>query len=229
MHPTSTRPIAVFDLDGTLADSILDLVPALNRTIAKYDLRAISMDEIGHVAGNGAKPMIELAYKLNNRAVSTSELEELFEIFIEDYWDSLSTNTKMYPGVKTCLQRFVDEDWIVAVCSNKPVEFAKKLLTELELIEVFSIITGGDSYSYRKPDPRHLLDTIANAGGSSAKAIMVGDTKTDILAAQNAKIPVIAVDFGYCDQHVSHYDPDRIISHYDELFETATTLIAAVK
>ncbi len=93
----------------------------------------------------------------------------------------------------------------------------------------FAAICGADTFAYRKPDPRHLTDTIAKAGGNRDRAIMVGDSRTDIDTAKAAGIPVVAVDFGYTDLPVQHYEPSRVISHYDEFtLSMAEQLLEAV-
>lgn len=92
----------------------------------------------------------------------------------------------------------------------------------------FAAICGQDTFAFRKPDPRHLVETIKRAGGDPAQALMVGDSRTDIDTAKAAGIPVVAVDFGYTDRHVREFEPSCIISHFDELTtELANRLVAA--
>jgi phosphoglycolate phosphatase len=98
----------------------------------------------------------------------------------------------------------------------------------LGLTPRFAAICGADTFAFRKPDPRHLTETILKAGGDPSRAVMVGDSQTDIDTAKAAGIPVVAVDFGYTDLHVREYEPSAIISHFDELtIGLATGLIAA--
>ena len=105
----------------------------------------------------------------------------------------------------------------LAVCTNKTEALARKLLDALELTSRFVAITGGDTFAVRKPHGDHILGTIEMAGGSARNAVMVGDSVNDILAAQNASVPTIAVPFGYSDKPVASFDPDIIIEHFDEL------------
>ena len=91
------------------------------------------------------------------------------------------------------------------------------LIERLGLTDLFGAICGGDTFAFRKPDPRHLTETIARAGGDPARALMVGDSRTDIDTAKAAGIPVVAVDFGYTDRHVREFEPSEVISHFDEL------------
>ena len=220
----SNKPTIVFDLDGTLADTSLDLIPAINNAIALEGLEPVTTQQIGHASALGAKAMINLAYTLNGKTIEDQTMEKLFSFFLKDYGQNIAVHTVLYDGVVDSLHRFTSNGWILAVCTNKPIGLATKLLKLLGIYDEFSSVTGGDSFEFKKPDPEHLFRTIELAGGRRDKAVMVGDTVIDILTAQNAKIPVVAVDFGYCEHPVETYSPDKVISHYDELYEIATRL-----
>jgi phosphoglycolate phosphatase len=105
----------------------------------------------------------------------------------------------------------------LAVCTNKVERHAVMLLEALDAAERFAIITGRDTFAFHKPDPRHLTETIIRAGGDARRAVMVGDSRTDIDTAKAAGIPVIAVPFGYTDTPVAELDPDLVIEHFDRL------------
>lgn len=220
-----SNPTIVFDLDGTLADTILDLIPSLNRTIAREGLLPVNAQQVGHVSGKGIKPMISLAYDLNNQTIAENLIDELFDIYMKDYEENIAVDTVLFDGAEECLKRFETNGWNLAVCTNKPVALADKLLRELDCAHYFSSVTGGDSFTYRKPDAAHLNKTIELAGGSVGNALMVGDSQNDILTAQNANIPVIAVDFGYSEHPVETYEPNHVISAFDDLFDIAQSLI----
>ena len=112
-----------------------------------------------------------------------------------------------------------------AVCTNKTESLAKLLIAKLGIAERFAFICGQDTFGIGKPDPKPLLETIAASGGASKRAIMVGDSGTDILTARAADVPVIAVDFGYADAPVAELGPDRVISHFDELMAACDALL----
>lgn len=221
----SDQPTIIFDLDGTLADTIHDLVAAINRSLVQRDINPVSTDQIRHLGGMGLKAMIERAYQVNDQPLGQDLLEEVFLTSLKSYGENIANLTNFYPGARASLQQFTDQGWILGVCTNKSVGLAEKLLSELGTDGLFSSITGGDSFDFKKPDPQHLTRTIDMAGGMGSKAIMVGDTQVDILTAQNANIPVIAVDFGYCEHPVEKYSPDAVISSFDDLFEEAVKLI----
>ncbi len=220
----SIQPTLILDLDGTLADTIHDLVPSLNRTTATQNLQPVTIEQVGHVSGMGIKAMLELAYTHNNQPLEKDLLEELFVTFLEDYSRNISVDTVIYPGAVSALQKLSSNGWLLGICTNKSADLAEKLLREMGVHHLFSSVTGGDSFDFRKPDPRHLVNTVEMAGGFTSKAVMVGDTQNDILTARNADIPVIAVDFGYSEKPVTNFNPDFVISEFAELFDTATRI-----
>jgi len=218
-------PTLVLDLDGTLADTNRDLIPVLNRVAKPYGLEPIAIADVGHVVGHGAKAMIQKAFAFHNQELPEAMLEELFLAFLEDYEENICVNTVLFDGVPEALSAFEEDGWQLAVCTNKSEHLAIKLLKQLDLFDRFAAITGGDTFTIRKPDPQHILKTIEMAGGRAETAIMVGDSITDISAAKSGNIPVIAVNFGYSETPVEDLSPNRIISHYDQLRAAAESLL----
>ena len=219
-----TSPVLVFDLDGTLADTSRDLVPVLNRAIASQGLPPIALGDIGCFIGHGARAMIEQVYAYHGALLAPEVHNTLFDAFLADYEANIAVNTIMYDGAVAALEHFGTAGWTLAVCTNKPERLALKLLDKLGVLQRFACVTGGDSFAFRKPDPRHLTQTITLAGAMPENAIMVGDSRTDIDTAKAAGIPVIAVDFGYTDTPVTLLSPDRVISHFSELAEAIRQL-----
>lgn len=220
------RPTVVFDLDGTLADTIRDLVGAMNRTVARHDVPPVAASDVAHLTGKGGlRAMITHVFGLEGRQLEPGQLDDLFAAAVREYEENIAVETVLYPGVLSSLERFVSEGWLLAICTNKPIAQTRVLLRELKLDTVFAAVSGADSFEVRKPDPRHLTRTIEIAGGAAERAIMVGDTATDILTARNAGIPVIAVDFGYSDVCVRTLEPDDVTGHFDDLYAKATALV----
>jgi len=207
----------VFDLDGTLVDTAPDLAAATNHVLSMFSLAAVNECEIRPFVGHGALAMIEGALKAHGRAVSREALDDLFETFLSYYAANISRGSRPYPGVVRALETFAEAGARLAVCTNKIEPHARLLLDELGLTRHFAAITGRDSLGASKPDPKHLTGTIALAKGDPHRAIMIGDSETDIATAKNARIPVIAVDFGYSTVPVRSLGPDAVISHFDEL------------
>lgn len=216
-HSSATRPVIVFDLDGTLVDTAPDLLDSLNHCLKAGGLTPADPVSLRKFVGSGAKVMIERAYQAQNRQLTEKDMQDLFALFMEHYNGNMPGSSVFYPGVLACLDRLSAAGYGLAVCTNKFEISAKALLKGMGEAQRFLTICGQDTFAYRKPDPRHLTDTIAQAQGNPHQAIMVGDSRADIDAAKAAGIPVIAVDFGYTDLHVSHFEPSRIISHFDEL------------
>lgn len=218
MTPVPARPaLVVFDLDGTLLDTHVDLVESLNHTIAALDLKPVSYDDLTHLVGQGARVMIERACRLRGHPLESDALPPLVERFVAHYVGNMPGRTEPYPGLTAAMDRLKSAGYRLAVCTNKMESLARGLLDKLDLTDYFAAITGGDTFEYRKPDARHLTGTIDRAGGDIARTVMIGDSINDIAVARNAGVPSIAVPFGYSDVPVSSLDPDVIISHYDEL------------
>ncbi len=221
---TCGKPVLVLDLDGTLVDSKGDLTAALNATIGGIGLSPIPVDEVKSAAGKGARVMISLAHELNSRPLEEPALEDLVARFIDHYQMNISNHSVPYAGALKSLEYFAARGWLLAVCTNKPEYLAKKLLAELNLDHLFGAICGSDTFEFRKPDGRHIIQTIAKTGGNLEGSVMVGDTPTDINAAIDAGIPSIAVDFGYHDSPVHTLGADRVISHFDDLWSTIQSI-----
>ena len=211
------KPILVFDLDGTFAHTAPDLLDSLNHCLALSSLPPAEPAQLMKYVGFGGRVMIERALEARGKSVTTREMNTLVEAFMEHYVANMPGKTKPYDGVVDVLNRFEAAGFINAICTNKFEAMSKTLIEGLGHTSRFSAICGQDTFAWKKPDPRHLFETIDLAGGDRRNAIMVGDTITDIDTAKLAGIPVIAVDFGYSDKHVSEFGPDAVISHFDEL------------
>ncbi len=212
------KPVLVLDLDGTLVDSRPDLVAALNHATGSAGLPPVSPRIVGETVGQGARAMIARAHDHHGAPVDRETIEALVPVFLEYYQAHIADLSIPYPGVQQSLDTFVENGWLLAVCTNKHENLAKALLRALAMDQQFAAICGSNTFDVRKPDAGHLLKTIAAAGGASNRSIMVGDTATDINTAINAEIPSIVVDFGYAKEPVHTLGADHIISHFDELW-----------
>ncbi len=212
-----TATTIVFDLDGTLVDTAPDLVESLNHTIALRDLAPVGYEDLTHLVGQGARVMISRAFALRGAPLTDEELPALLDRFIAHYAAGMPGLSRPYPGLVDALDRLRDAGYLLAVCTNKMEGLARPLIETLGLTGYFAAITGGDTFPVRKPDAAHLTGTIELAGGVPQKALMIGDSINDILAARNAGIPSIAVPFGYSDVPVDTLGASQVIGHFDEL------------
>jgi len=210
-------PIVVYDLDGTLADTAADLIGALNAVLVRQGVAPLPVENAGSLLGAGGRALIERGFAASGRELGPSKLEALFGDFLAHYNAHIVQHTRLFPGADAALEKLAGDGFIQAVCTNKLAGSAKLLLEKLGVADRFAFVCGQDTFGVAKPDPKPLLLTIESAGGSRERAIMVGDSLTDVRAARAAGVPVIAVDFGYTDVPVYELAPDRIISHFREL------------
>lgn len=215
-----------FDLDGTLIDTAPDLISTLNLIFSKIDVSPVSYQEARRLVGGGVRPLIERGLAAKGLSVVPTRVDEIYAQFLEHYSRHIADASRPFPGVFAALDRLITEGATLAVCTNKLEWLSIKLLDEVGLSSRFSAVCGQDTFGIAKPDPEILRKTIRRAGGDMARAIMVGDSRTDIDLARAAGVPVIAVDFGYTDVHVRELGPDRVIGHFDELADTIDHLVA---
>ena len=221
-----TSPILVLDLDGTLVDTAGDLTATLNEVLRAEGCAPVPFEAARLMVGNGARAMLSSGLAATGVDVDSDRLEVLFSTFLEVYARRIAETSRPYPGAIEAIDRFAAEGWLLAVCTNKLERHSRLLLSALGIAERFAVIAGQDTYGIRKPDPRHLLETIRQAGGGPGRALMVGDSEVDVRTARAAGVPVIAVDFGYSRIPVADLAPDRIIGHFDELYRAGTALLA---
>jgi phosphoglycolate phosphatase len=220
-------PIAVFDLDGTLADTVHDLIDTLNVVMDREGLPHLPLAEGRELIGAGARALIERGLAAVDREVTPAHLDDMHRFFLAHYSEHLCVRTRLFPGVAQALDQLEAAGFRLAICTNKYEGLSVALLEGLGVAHRFAAICGRDSFPHCKPDPRHLTMTIDRADGDRGRAVMIGDSMTDIATAKAAGIPVVALSFGYSDTPVADLDPDRLIDHYDQLFEAVTNLLKA--
>ncbi len=183
----------LLDLDGTLVHSVPDLAAALNRLMQARGLAGFTQPETALMVGDGVAKLVERAFAARNLVPDAGAVAG----FSADYGAHAAVDSSVYPGVAEELRALAHEGWRLAVCTNKPEAAARSLLSALGLAPYLAAIGGGDSFPTRKPDPRHLLATLAAAGGVAGRAVMGGDHANDIAAARGAGLPCIFAAWGY--------------------------------
>jgi len=212
-----SAPTIVFDLDGTLVDTAPDLARTMNELLSRHGRDALPAASVRSMVGAGARALMEKAFERTGAPASDALLDQLYLDFLEHYIASIDELSEPYPGVVATLEALKREGAGLAVCTNKPEVASHRLLAALDLDRFFEAVLGGDSLPVRKPHPDHILEAVRRSGGRGERAVMIGDTLNDIEAARNARVPVIAVTYGYSDPPVAAHGPDHLIDEFGQL------------
>jgi phosphoglycolate phosphatase len=218
-------PLLVFDLDGTLIDTAPDLIDTLNVILARERLPPVPFAEARTMIGGGARVMLERGLAADGRDGSREAVDRLYRDFVAHYAEHIADRSLPFPGLEPALDHLAAAGWRFAVCTNKLEGLSVQLLEALNLRSRFAAICGQDTFGVQKPDPAILLHTIRRAGGDADRSVMVGDSINDINTARAAKVPVIAVNFGYTDVPVEHLGPDRVIDRFERLPDVLFDLV----
>ena len=209
----------LFDLDGTLADTAPDLMKAHNHVMNKFGYSSKSMDEIRNLVGRGAAVMI-------GRSIWGSARKELSKIsdekikkdmtkeFIKFYENNLVVETQLLNGVEKFLLWAKSNDISMGVCTNKQEHLAIELLKKINIYDFFDYVTGGNTFDFCKPDPRHITNMVEIMGGDIKKTIMIGDSENDADAAKSAGVPMILVEDGYTEKKIDQIYHNHLIKDF---------------
>jgi phosphoglycolate phosphatase len=220
-----TEPaVFVFDLDGTLVDSLPDMLVAMNKLLADLGRPEATPDQICEWVGDGAAILVERALTALG-GMPERPLGELTAAYIAHYRGHAAHASKPYPGVVETLEQLAAAGHPMAVCTNKPHALAIELLEGLGMLPLFQAVLGGDSVPAKKPNPGHLTATLAALKAEGRKALMVGDTRNDVLSARGAGIPVVAVSFGYGKIDARDLGADAVIDDFTRLPGVAAALL----
>jgi phosphoglycolate phosphatase len=206
--------LLIFDLDGTLIDSKLDLAQAVNATRTHMGMDTIDNELVYSYVGNGAPVLIRRAM---GAQASEAEVQEALEFFLEFYREHYLDHTVLYPGVREALDRFRDKGKRMAVLTNKPVVISKAILNGLGVGPHFFRVYGGNSFDFKKPNPVGVATLIRESGVPAARTLMIGDSSVDIQTARNAGIPSCGVTWGFQPETLSDPAPDRVANTMQEV------------
>jgi phosphoglycolate phosphatase len=220
------KPHAVaFDLDGTLVDTAPDLLAALEFALRSEDFPVPEDRDARNFIGGGARVMIERALLLQRIKAPQETVDRIFTRFLDFYEADIAAHSRVFPGVAEALDRLDAAGVTLVVCTNKIERLADKLLRAVSLRERFAFVAGGDTFTFRKPDPRHLTEAVLRAGGDPERSVMVGDSETDVLTAKTAELPVIAVSFGYTTIAPAALGADRLVHRFADVATEALALL----
>lgn len=185
----------LFDLDGTLVDTAADLAVATNAALAAANLPSVSVRRLRHLIGAGARALVRRGFAEHGVSLTESELDGHVDIFLQRYQSAIADHSRPFPGVVDALNRLADAGARLAVCTNKREAYARRLLDALNLSAHFTGVIGGDTAEAAKPDARPVRLALKTTGAEVG--IFVGDSDTDIEAAENAGLPALITVLGY--------------------------------
>lgn len=206
--------LLIFDLDGTLIDSKLDLAHAVNAARAHFGLPPLDLETVGNYIGNGAPVLIRRAM---GAEASDADVGKAIEFFMAYYGDHMLDNTRTYPGVPEALEELHRDGVRMAVLTNKPVRISGRIIDGLGLSKYFTRVYGGNSFERKKPDPLGVETLLAEAGVPKERALVVGDSAVDVQTARNAGVKVCGVTYGFQPESFAANPPDMIVNRPEEL------------
>ncbi|MBH3428577.1 phosphoglycolate phosphatase [Pseudomonas alkylphenolica] len=198
LFPGALPKLVMFDLDGTLIDSVPDLAAAVDHMLLEMGRQPAGLEAVRHWVGNGAPVLVRraLAGGLDHAGVDEDEAEKGLALFMQAYADNHQL-TVVYPGVRDTLKWLHKQGVEMALITNKPERFVGPLLDQMKIGRYFRWIIGGDTLPQKKPDPAALLFVMKMAGVPAEQALFVGDSRSDVLAAKAAGVKCVGLSYGY--------------------------------
>jgi phosphoglycolate phosphatase len=220
--PLKKIKLVLFDLDGTLIDSELDLANSVNAMLRHFGRNELPLEVIDTYIGDGAPMLIRRA--LGDPA-HAQVLQEALNYFLLYYREHKLDNTRPYDGIPQALQQAEICDGIsrqMAVLTNKPVRASRDILAGLGLSKFFFQTYGGNSFETKKPDPLGAQTLMREAGAEADETVMVGDSEVDVLTARNANLWSIGVTYGFAPHTLERTHPDILVDTPEELEQALT-------
>ncbi|MFB3826943.1 MAG: HAD family hydrolase [Bryobacteraceae bacterium] len=208
--------LVIFDLDGTLVDSKLDLAHAVNATRAHVGMAPLAHERVYSYVGNGAPVLIR---KVLGEHAGEQEVQEALEFFLEYYRDHMLDFTEPYPGVRESLETLYRAGVSMAVLTNKPVRFSREIVKGLGLGHYFREVYGGNSFDHKKPHPIGVETLMTECRAARDRTLMVGDSSVDILTARNAGILSCGVTYGFQPETLQDPPPDLLVDRMEQMAE----------
>ncbi len=219
----------LFDLDGTLLDSVDDLTVAINNTLMSKALPTIARSDVALFIGKGARVLVQRALtKACGRAPGEKLIDEVLPRYLQEMKLAEGTRTKQIPTVPEALARLQKAGFKMAIVTNKPANVARKLVTQFNLLDFFETVIGAGDVDTIKPDPKMLIEAAHRMGVGIEDCVMIGDSMNDSFAAKNARISALLVKTGYnegiaIDQWAKEYAPNDLV--FDTMAQLADHVI----
>ncbi|HCG37655.1 MAG TPA: phosphoglycolate phosphatase [Pseudomonas sp.] len=218
--------LVMFDLDGTLMDSVPDLAAAVDKMLMLLGREPAGIERVRDWVGNGSRVLVRraLAGKLGHEGVSDELADEALALFMQAYSGGHEL-TAVYPGVRECLDWLREREVKLAIITNKPAQFIEPLLEEKGLAGYFQWLVGGDTLPQQKPDPAALFWVMDKAGVAPGESLFVGDSRNDVRAAKAATVPCVALTYGYNHgEPIADEHPALVLDDLRELVASAPGL-----
>ena len=213
----------IFDLDGTLIDSLPDLATALNRMLLGLGLRELAAAEIRAMIGDGTRALVQRALAATG---GVTDLEKSHSKFADFYERGLTQHTNLYPGVRETLAELRASGARLGICTNKSQNMTVAVLYAFGIADHFAAIVGGDAVPFKKPNPNHLAAVIKQLRADLGDAIMIGDGENDFAVARAAGIPVIMLNYGYLHTPRERLSPDAWLERFTDIPQTVNRIRA---
>lgn len=218
MSSSSHWPGAIlFDLDGTIVDSVPDLAGALNDLLQELGHRQLELDAVRLMVGGGVPKLIERALRALDVAESDAKSEKLTGRFLELYTPRATRLTRLFPGAYELLEQLHGAGIGLGVCTNKPEAVSRRILEELGVAPMLGAVIGGDSLPVKKPDAGPVLTALEILNCTPERGLMIGDSGVDAQAARAAGIAIILVTFGYTRTPVAELGADATVDSFAEI------------
>jgi phosphoglycolate phosphatase len=218
--------LVMFDLDGTLMDSVPDLAAAVDKMLMLLGREPAGIARVRDWVGNGSRVLVRraLAGKLGHEGVSDELADEALALFMQAYSGGHEL-TAVYPGVRECLDWLREREVKLAIITNKPAQFIEPLLEEKGLAGYFDWLVGGDTLPQQKPDPAALFWVMDRAGVAPGESLFVGDSRNDVWAAKAATVRCVALTYGYNHgEPIADEQPALVLDDLRELVASAPGL-----
>ena len=202
----------IFDLDGTLIDSKMDLVQSVNATLRELKRGELSTETIASYIGAGAPVLVRRALGGNP---NDEELKQALAFFLAHYEEHKLDTTCLYPGVAETLAKL--DGMPMSVLTNKPVKISVRILGGLGIAKYFRSIYGGNSFETKKPDPLGANHILRELNAAPQEAAMIGDSEVDVQTARNAGMAAVCVNFGFGTHDRDAHPADIYINNFEEL------------
>jgi phosphoglycolate phosphatase len=214
----------IFDLDGTLVDSVGDIAATINAVLEARHLSPFTVEAILKFVGDGVDALVERAFHARGVVFSSEQLQGAVAHYESIYSSQLAVSTKPYPGVLGVISELKAKGAGIGVCTNKTEDKAVDIIKGLNLTDYVDIVVGARKGRSPKPSPLPLIEAIGHFGVNVANAVMVGDSEVDVKCARAADVPMIGVTFGYSNIPMRKLAPDAVIESYAEFMPAYRSL-----